>query len=105
MEQPIRIALVRDHNATVTAHAAIPKALEIAASVMDYSVQGDWIATRSLSDDAPSQLHIFDGVWCIPNSPYESMEGALEAIRFARSTELPFFGTCAGYQHAVLEYT
>jgi CTP synthase (UTP-ammonia lyase) len=32
------------------------------------------------------------------------MDGALEAIGHARKTGLPFFGSCCGYQHAVLEF-
>ena len=32
------------------------------------------------------------------------MENVLEAIRFCRETEVPFLGTCGGYQHAALEF-
>jgi CTP synthase (UTP-ammonia lyase) len=32
------------------------------------------------------------------------MTGALAAIRHARERRLPFLGTCAGFQHAVVEY-
>ena len=38
-----------------------------------------------------------------PMSP-EALEGALRAIRYARERNVPFLGTCAGFQHAVLEY-
>jgi CTP synthase (UTP-ammonia lyase) len=40
----------------------------------------------------------------VPASPYESMEGALLAIRFARERGVPFLGTCGGFQHALIEY-
>lgn len=32
------------------------------------------------------------------------MQGALNAIRFARENGQPFIGTCGGFQHAILEY-
>jgi CTP synthase (UTP-ammonia lyase) len=32
------------------------------------------------------------------------MEGALGAIRFARTERVPFLGTCGGFQHAMIEY-
>jgi CTP synthase (UTP-ammonia lyase) len=32
------------------------------------------------------------------------MEGALQAIRFARETNRPFLGTCGGFQHGVIEF-
>src|SRR5690606_34825706 len=43
------------------------------------------------------------GVWCVPGSPYRSMDGALGAIRWTREHGVPFLGTCGGFQHAVLE--
>src|SRR5260221_5171038 len=33
------------------------------------------------------------------------MDGALRAIRCAREREVPFFGSCGGFQHALIEYT
>jgi CTP synthase (UTP-ammonia lyase) len=32
------------------------------------------------------------------------MEGALRTIRFARERNIPFLGTCGGFQHALIEY-
>ena len=49
-------------------------------------------------------LAAFDGVWCVPASPYANTEGALNAIRVAREHRIPFLGTCGGFQHAVIEY-
>jgi CTP synthase (UTP-ammonia lyase) len=40
----------------------------------------------------------------VPGGPYASTKGALGAIRRARESGQPFLGTCAGFQHAVLEY-
>jgi len=50
------------------------------------------------------RLEVFHGMWCVPGSPYESEAGAIEAIRFARVSGMPFLGTCGGCQHAILEY-
>jgi CTP synthase (UTP-ammonia lyase) len=98
----IRIALIGDHDPQVTAHQAIPVALGMAAEHSGRNVQGQWLATDSLQADTP--LSEFDGFWCVPASPYRSMDGALRAIRFAREQRRPFLGTCGGFQHAVLEY-
>ncbi len=46
----------------------------------------------------------FQGLLVAPGSPYESMEGALAAIRVARSRGVPLLGTCGGFQHVVLEF-
>lgn len=104
MPAALRIALIGDYSPAVTAHVAIPKALALAALQSACQVEAAWVATESLDRRAEAQLESFDGIWCVPASPYASMEGALGAIRFARETARPFLGTCGGFQHAVLEY-
>jgi CTP synthase (UTP-ammonia lyase) len=104
MPRATRIALVGDYSPAVTAHVAIPKALAASARQLACPVEAAWIATERLAGRAGEELQSFDAVWCVPASPYASMEGALAAIRFARETGRPFLGTCGGFQHAVLEY-
>ena len=99
---PIRIALIGDYDPQVTAHQAIPVALEMAAEHSGLNVQWQWLATDEIH--AETSLHPFDGFWCVPASPYRNMDGALLAIRFAREQRRPFLGTCGGFQHAALEY-
>ncbi|MGZ4726302.1 MAG: glutamine amidotransferase-related protein [Acidimicrobiales bacterium] len=63
-----------------------------------------WVDTDTLArDGAAEHLSGADAVWCAPGSPYRSLDGALEGIRFARERGVPFIGTCAGFQHAVIE--
>jgi len=104
MKASVRIALIGDYNPTVKAHVAIPKALELAASDLSGKVEPVWIATPLLDKNTEKQLSAFGAVWCVPNSPYASMDGALRAIQFARESGRPFLGTCGGFQHAVIEY-
>jgi CTP synthase (UTP-ammonia lyase) len=96
------VALVGDYNPAVIAHQAIPEALRLTADA-GYSAEGVWVHTESIRNPE-ADLRDFDGVWCVPASPYASMEGALEAIRYARESALPFLGTCGGFQHALIEY-
>ncbi len=97
-----RIGLVGDYDATVPAHQAIPLALGLAGKALGAPVEFRWLPTDAIVGDAT--LAPFDALWCVPASPYRSMEGALHAIRFARTQPLPFLGTCGGFQHAVVEY-
>ena len=98
----VDIALVGDRNESIVAHRAIPAALRLAAETLDVDVAFEWVATDTIHDT--SALRRFDGLWCVPGSPYRSMEGALLAIEYARSQPVPFLGTCGGFQHAVVEY-
>lgn len=102
MKSSISIGLIGDYNAAVLAHQAIPRALDLAGEVADVSVRHEWVPTQEIGDE--SRVRGFDGLWCVPASPYRSMDGALRAIRFAREQGRPFLGTCGGFQHAIIEY-
>ncbi len=103
MTRELRVALVGDFNPSVIAHQAIPTALELAGAHHGRSVEGSWIHTSSLTDGGRG-LAAFDGIWCVPASPYANTLGAMDAIRYAREQHRPFLGTCGGFQHALLEY-
>ena len=98
----IRIGLVGDRDDAILAHRAIPLALSLVAASLDVDIDAQWVATESIEDN--DAVEAFDGLWCVPGSPYRSMEGALLAIRYAREQQRPFLGTCGGFQHAMLEY-
>ena len=98
-----RIALIGDYDSTVTAHQAIPRALTLERNGGN-PCEWEWVHTSTLTDDPREQLAAFDGIWCVPASPYANTGGALAAIRYARQTRRPFLGTCGGFQHALLEY-
>lgn len=95
----MRIGLIGEFNTEVPAHNAIPKALALAAG--GRPIEPEWLSTAGLAGRA---LEEFDGLWCVPNSPYQSMDGALSAIRYARECNVPFLGTCGGFQHALIEF-
>ena len=100
---PARVALIGDYDPAVEAHQGIPRALALADDGRG-ECEWHWVHTSTLLDDSSEQLARFDGVWCVPASPYANTRGALAAIRFARQTARPFLGTCGGFQHALLEY-
>jgi CTP synthase (UTP-ammonia lyase) len=97
--------LVGDQNPDVKAHPAIPRALALAAEVIGGAITSTWMPTGKLHEAAAPPLRGFQGIWCVPGSPYASTEGALSAIRFARERSVPFLGTCGGFQHALIEYS
>jgi len=98
-----RLALIGDHSEQVVAHRAIPQALALAQQSSGVAVEWEWIATQAVTH-APRQLQEYAGVWCVPGSPYNNLDGALAAIRFAREKQRAFLGTCGGFQHALIEF-
>jgi len=99
------IIVVGDFNAGNRSHAATNDAIRHCAAALGTSVEARWVGTEMLaSSGAASRLAEADGLWIAPASPYESMDGALAAIRFARERRVPTLGTCGGFQHIILEY-
>jgi CTP synthase (UTP-ammonia lyase) len=104
MPAALRIALIGDYSPAVAAHVAIPEALALASRHIAHPIEPSWLATVRLDHGVETLLDPFNGIWCVPASPYASLEGALAAIRFARESRRPFLGTCGGFQHALIEY-
>lgn len=94
-----RIALVGDRSPAVRSHTRIPLILDALREREGLDLDAYWIRTDEVAD-----LGGFDGVWILPGSPYRSEQGAITAARTARENAIPLLGTCAGFQHALLEY-
>jgi CTP synthase (UTP-ammonia lyase) len=99
------IAVIGDRMPGFPPQDAIADALAHAAGGPGPAVPAPrWVGTDDLArDGAPAHLDGAHGVWCAPGGPFRSLGGALAGIRFARERGVPFLGTCAGYQHAVIE--
>jgi CTP synthase (UTP-ammonia lyase) len=89
----IRIAVVGDFRSEVRAHTALNESLGHTAEHLGVEAQIDWVPTREVTRaNAGQVLGSAQGIIVPPNSPYESMEGALAAIEFARTRGWPFYG-------------
>ncbi|MFB6836247.1 hypothetical protein [Streptomyces sp. NPDC056361] len=97
-----RIALVGDRSPHVRSHVRVPVLLDALAERDGLALDAYWIPTGDA--EAPGAVKGFDAVWVLPGSPYASEAGALAAIRTAREDGIPFLGTCAGFQHVLLEF-
>ena len=97
MHSAIRIGLIGDFNGRHKAHVAISKTLAAPGGA-----EGVWVPTDSVGKR--QSLSEFDGLWCVPGMPYRSAEGAMWAIRHARMARMPFLGTSAGFQYALIEF-
>ena len=95
-----RIALVADRSPHVRSHTRVPGLLDRLRDRDQLDLDVYWVPTG----EADEVLKEFDGIWLLPGSPYQDEDGALTAVRIARENGIPFLGTCAGFQHAMLEF-
>jgi CTP synthase (UTP-ammonia lyase) len=99
----LAVGVMGERDGSSPPQRALDDAIQHAASSLDLNVTVAWVATGQIARDASAALEKYAGLWAAPGS-LESVDGALEGIRFARAAGRPFFGTCGGFQHAVLEF-
>ena len=94
MQKPLKVGVIGDYHPASRFHAATNAAVDHAAGALALSVEVAWLPTLALAEEGhESALIVYDALWCAPGSPYQSMAGALQAIRFARERGRPFIGT------------
>lgn len=64
------------------------------------SVHSEYIDASNVAE----KMHDLDGILVAPGFGERGIEGKIEAVRYAREKNLPFFGICLGMQMAVIEY-
>jgi CTP synthase (UTP-ammonia lyase) len=92
MPKVVRIGVIGDFNPRYPSHLATNRAIADAAGALAITADVNWLPTPTLHD-AGAVLDGYDGLWASPGSLYQSMDGALAAIRFARERGRPFIGT------------
>src|SRR5665213_656153 len=100
-----KIVLIGERDLAKRAHAGIEASLGIFQREVDPTLTFRWVSTAEINATSLERnLASATGIWCTPGSPYENTAGALQAIRFAREQRRAFFGTCGGFQHALMEF-
>jgi CTP synthase (UTP-ammonia lyase) len=102
----LKVGIVGDFDRGKHSHWATEAGLFHAAAQLGISVEPRWVPTSTLAvrDDTQS-LERFAALWGAPGSPFDSMSGMLNAIEYARTRNVPYLGTCAGFQYALIEFS
>jgi CTP synthase (UTP-ammonia lyase) len=94
MNKAVSIGMIGDYDPASLSHRAVIAALGHAADYLSLKLEICWLPTESLLEpECQKELEKFAGLWAAPGSPYQSMDGALRGIQYARETNRPFFGT------------
>jgi CTP synthase len=76
-------------------HGGIPHHVQVAIR---------WVDSEHIEQDgAAAHLNGIDGILVPGGFGYRGVEGKIEAARYARENNIPFFGICMGMQAAVIE--
>jgi len=65
------------------------------------SIHSEFIDSENIAE----KLQGLDGILVAPGFGERGIEGKIEAVRYARENNIPFFGICLGMQMAIIEYS
>jgi CTP synthase len=102
----VRIAVVGKYVALVDSYKSVQEALIHGGIANDVGVEIDWLSSEDFENGARSEkLTDYDGLLIPGGFGVRGVEGMLNAIRWARENDLPFFGICLGLQTAIIEFS
>jgi CTP synthase len=101
----VSIGIVGKYVEYEDSYKSLKEALVHGALAENLKLKVTWIEAEGLEvDDYGAQLAGFDGILVPGGFGKRGIEGMLNAIRYARENEVPYFGICLGMQTACIEY-
>ena len=100
-----RIAVVGKYTNLVDSYKSIQEALIHGGISNDVKVSVEWLSSEDFDgENHTNLLKDFQGLLIPGGFGPRGIEGMLEAVRWSRVNEIPFFGICLGLQCAVIEF-
>ena len=102
----VRIAVVGKYTDLHDAYKSVQEALLHGGIPNDVGVEIAWLSSDRFTDQqaAGALLAGMDGLLVPGGFGVRGIDGMIEAVRWAREHDLPFFGICLGLQMAVIEF-
>jgi CTP synthase len=101
----VKIGLVGKYVELPDAYKSIIEAFIHAGAKNECKVRVEYIPSESVyPDNVKEKLAHLQGVLVAPGFGSRGIEGKIEAIKYVRENNVPFFGICLGMQCAVIEY-
>ena len=102
----VEIGLIGKYVELHDAYKSISEAFIHAGAQNEVKVNINWIHSEELTvDNVPEILKNLNGILVAPGFGERGIEGKIEAVKFAREKNIPFFGICLGMQMAVIEFS
>ncbi len=101
----ISIAVVGKYAEHKDAYKSVYEAIDHAGIAHETQIRIGRIHSEEIEKEGPERLLAgYDGILIPGGFGERGIEGKLQAIRYAREKEIPFFGICLGMQCAVIEF-
>lgn len=104
-KKTVKIGLVGKYVELKDSYKSIAEAIDHAGAHLQLGIELDWIHSEQLNgSNVEEKLGGLDGVLVAPGFGSRGIDGKLDAIKFVRENNIPFFGICLGMQCAVVEF-
>ncbi len=101
----VSIAIAGKYVEYEDSYKSLKEALVHGALALNLKLTVTWIEAEGLEEPGyEEQLRGFDGILVPGGFGKRGIEGMLNAIRYARERQVPYFGICLGMQTACVEY-
>ncbi|MNK25629.1 CTP synthase [compost metagenome] len=101
----VKIGLVGKYVELPDAYKSITESFIHAGAKNECKVRVEYIPSESIyADNVKEKLGHLDGVLVAPGFGSRGIEGKIEAIKYVRENNVPFFGICLGMQCCVIEF-
>lgn len=105
-KKTVTIGLIGKYVELQDSYKSILEAFNHAGAATETKVKVKSIHSEHLTrENAADTIAGLDGVLVAPGFGDRGIEGKIEAVRYARENNIPFFGICLGMQMAVIEYS
>jgi len=103
--QEVTIGLIGKYVSLPDAYKSIIEAFIHAGAVLECKVHLKLISSEELnSENIQEKMKELNGILVAPGFGERGLEGKIEAVKYARTSNIPFFGICLGMQVAVIEF-
>ena len=105
MTSNVEIGIVGKYVQLHDAYLSVAEALHHAGYDLDTEIHIHWIDSETITtENAVEILGGLDGILVPGGFGSRGIEGMIQAAKYARENDVPYFGICLGMQIAVIEY-
>jgi len=104
-EHRVRVGIVGKYVELRDSYISVSEALLHAGAHENVNADIEWISAEDLiTENAADRLSRLDGIIIPGGFGHRGVEGKLEAVEYARTNRIPYFGLCLGLQCAIIEF-
>ena len=104
-KKSVKVGLIGKYVELKDSYKSILESLIHAGAINETNVEVITIHSEHLNKkNISDKLKLLNGLIVAPGFGQRGVEGKIEAIKYSREKEVPFFGICLGMQMAVIEY-